>query len=155
MLKIGSKVRFTYLKEAQKGIVNGILTADYAAKAENYKGKVVDVRSLKDHPVSNQTLRYGNIKGDRSENLITVELKNGDTKAFYDGRMVNLKVRKYAQPTAAKGVRSRGRYPLAAFYYYCSTTPLGGGGKKNAGAFFPLRLDLNKENTLEFLKVFV
>ena len=30
MLKIGSKVRFTYLKEAQKGIVNGILTADYA-----------------------------------------------------------------------------------------------------------------------------
>ena len=96
MLKIGSKVRFTYLKEAQKGIVNGILTADYAAKAENYKGKVVDVRSLKDHPVSNQTLRYGNIKGDRSENLITVELKNGDTKAFYDGRMVNLKVRKYA-----------------------------------------------------------
>ena len=96
MLKIGSKVRFTYLKEAQKGLVNGILTTDYAAKAENYKGKVVEIRSLKDHPVSNQTLRYGNIKGDRSENLVTVELKNGDTKAFYDGRMVNLKVRKYA-----------------------------------------------------------
>lgn len=96
MLKIGSKVRFTYLKEAQKGLVNGIFTADYAAKAENYKGKVVDIRSLKDHPVSKQTLRYGNIKGDRSENLVTVELKNGDTKAFYDGRMVNLKVKQYA-----------------------------------------------------------
>ncbi len=96
MLKIGSKVRFTYLKEAQKGLVNGILTTDYAAKAENYKGKVVEIRSLKEHPVSNQTLRYGNIKGDRSENLVYVELKNGDTKAFYDGRMVNLKVRKYA-----------------------------------------------------------
>lgn len=95
MLKIGSKVRFTYLKEAQKGLVNGILTTDYAAKAENYKGKVVDVRSLKQNPVSKQTLRYGNIKGDRSENLVYVELKNGDTKAFYDGRMVNLKVRKY------------------------------------------------------------
>jgi|TARA_A100001201_G_C4018567_1_gene179823 hypothetical protein len=95
-MKIGSKVRFTYLKEAQTSLVNGILTKDYAANAENYKGKVVDIRSLKDHPVTNQTLRYGNIKGDRSENLVTVELKNGDTKAFYDGRMVNLKVRKYA-----------------------------------------------------------
>ena len=95
-MKIGSKVRFTYLKEAQASLVNGILTKDYAANAENYKGKVVDIRSLKDHPVTNQTLRYGNIKGDRSENLVTVELKNGDTKAFYDGRMVNLKVRKYA-----------------------------------------------------------
>ena len=95
MIKVGNKVRFTYLKEAQKGLVNGILTTDYAAKAENYKGKVVEIRSLKEHPVSNQTLRYGYIKGDRSENLITVELKDGDTKAFYDGRMVNLKVRKY------------------------------------------------------------
>ena len=56
-MKIGNKVRFTYLKEAQKGLVNGILTTDYAAKAENYKGKVVDIRSLKDHPVTNQTLR--------------------------------------------------------------------------------------------------
>ena len=95
MIKVGNKVRFTHLKEAQKGLVNGILTTDYAAKAENYKGKVVEIRSLKEHPVSNQTLRYGNIKGDRSENLITVELKGGETKAFYDGRMVNLKVRKY------------------------------------------------------------
>ena len=95
MIKVGNKVRFTYLKEAQKGLVNGILTTDYAAKAENYKGKVVEIRSLKEHPVSNQTLRYGNIKGDRSENLITVELKGGETKAFYDGGMVNLKVRKY------------------------------------------------------------
>ena len=96
MLKVGSKVRFTYLKEAQKGLVNGILITDYAAKAENYKGKVVGVRSLAKQPVSRESLRYGNIKGDRSENLVTVELKNGDTKAFYDGRMVNLKVKQYA-----------------------------------------------------------
>ena len=154
MLKIGSKVRFTYLKEAQKGIVNGILTADYAAKAENYKGKVVDVRSLKQNPVSKQTLRYGNIKGDRSENLVYVELKNGDTKAFYDGRMVNLKVRKYAQPIAAKGVRSNGRYPLAAFSIYVLALPRRlGGGQKRAGRL--LRFSLNKENTLGIIKVFV
>ena len=49
-MKIGNKVRFTYLKEAQKGIVNGILTADYAAKAENYKGKVGDIVPLKTTP---------------------------------------------------------------------------------------------------------
>ena len=96
MLKVGNKVRFTYLKDAKTSIIYGILTKDHAANAENYKGKVVEIRSLATSPVSNQTLRYGNIKGDRSENLVTVELKNGDTKAFYDGRMVNLKVRKYA-----------------------------------------------------------
>ena len=93
-MKVGNKVRFTYLKDAKTSIINGILTRITLMR------RTIKVRSLRfvpfTNPVSNQTLRYGNIKGDRSENLVTVELKNGDTKAFYDGRMVNLKVRKYA-----------------------------------------------------------
>jgi|TARA_R110002020_G_scaffold436102_1_gene646298 hypothetical protein len=90
---IGKKVRFTYLKGANNGTVNGIFTKDYATKAENYKGRIVDIRSIEKHPVSNATVRYGRIKGERSDNLVTVELNDGDTKAFYDGRMVNLKVK--------------------------------------------------------------
>jgi len=39
--------------------------------------------------LANQTVRYGKIKGERSEQLVTVELPNGEAKAFYDGRMVN------------------------------------------------------------------
>ena len=38
MLKVGNKVRFTYLKDAKTSIINGILTKDHAANAENYKG---------------------------------------------------------------------------------------------------------------------
>jgi|TARA_R110000744_G_scaffold378514_1_gene494761 phage major head subunit gpT-like protein len=90
---IGKKVRFTYLKESTNGVVNGIFTKDFAANAENYKGKIVGIRSIEKNPVSNTTLRYGKIKGDRSDNLVTVELKDGFTKAFYDGRMLNLKVK--------------------------------------------------------------
>lgn len=93
-MKIGSNVSFTYLKEAKKGLVNGILTTNYAANAQSYRGKVVGIRSLKDSPVSKGTLRYGKCKGDRSDKLVTLELKDGDTKAFYDGRMIDLLVGK-------------------------------------------------------------
>ena len=94
-MKIGNEVSFTYLKGADAGIVKGVLTKDYASKAEAYAGKVVEIRDIADHPLSNETLRYGNIKGERSQKLVTVELEDGFHKAFYDGRMVGLEV---AQP---------------------------------------------------------
>jgi|TARA_R110002020_G_scaffold194354_3_gene395071 hypothetical protein len=91
--QIGKDVSFTYLKDAKSGITaNGTLTKDYASKAQNYEGKVVDVRNIGKNPLSNDTLRYGSIKGERSENLVTVELPDGQPKAFYDGRMVNAQV---------------------------------------------------------------
>lgn len=93
-LTIGKDVSFTYLKGADNGIVGGVLTKDYASKAESYNGKVVDIRDIEKSPLSNTTLRYGNIKGERSRNLVTVELPDGDAKAFYDGRMVNCQIQK-------------------------------------------------------------
>jgi hypothetical protein len=39
-------------------------------------------------------LKYGSIKGERSERLVTVELEDGNAKAFYDGRMIGLSVKK-------------------------------------------------------------
>jgi sulfur transfer protein SufE len=62
-MKIGNDISFTYLKGADAGIVRGVLTK-----------------------------RYGNIKGERSQKLVTVELEDGFHKAFYDGRMVGLEV---------------------------------------------------------------
>lgn len=90
--QIGKDVSFTYLKGAENGLAGGALTKDYASKAQNYEGKVLDVRNIGKHPLSNDTLRYGSIKGERSENLVTVELPDGQPKAFYDGRMVNAQV---------------------------------------------------------------
>tara|TARA_Y100000817_G_C16618018_1_gene438256 strand:- start:74 stop:361 length:288 start_codon:yes stop_codon:yes gene_type:complete len=92
IMKIGNTVSFTYLKGSNPSLIGGMLAKDYASKAEGYSGQVVEIRDLEKNPVSNQTLRYGQIKGHRSKNLVTVELKSGDTKAFYDGRMIGLKI---------------------------------------------------------------
>ena len=91
-MKIGNRVSFTYLKGANSGSVGGVLTKDYASNAESYNGEIVDVRDISKQPLSSETLRYGNIKGERSKQLVTVELEDGFTKAFYDGRMIAVDV---------------------------------------------------------------
>ena len=93
MLKTGQKVRFHYLKQFKDELKSGQVLTDYATTSESYSGKVVDVRNIVDHPVSNETIRRDNIKGRRSEMLYTVELDGDDgVKAFYDGRMVGTEV---------------------------------------------------------------
>ena len=93
-IEIGSKVSFTYLKEIEVENRNGITVADYVKNSETYAGEVVDVRNIEESPLSNATVQYGQIKGERSENLVTVEFDDGMAKAFYDGRMLNLQVEK-------------------------------------------------------------
>jgi hypothetical protein len=72
---------------------------DYASRAENYQGTVEEIRNIEKSPLSDYTVNYGQIKGERSANLVTVELRDGDTKAFYDGRMVG---RRVINPTVKK-----------------------------------------------------
>ena len=92
-LEIGKDVSFTYLKGRDLDFAGDVLTTDYATKAESYSGKVVEIRDIEKSPLSKTTLQYGNIKGERSRNLVTVEV-DGDAKAFYDGRMVNCQIQK-------------------------------------------------------------
>ena len=91
-MKIGNEVSFTYLKGASVGNVGGVLTKDYSQNAESYNGTVVEIRDIEKEPLSWETVQYGSPKGERSQNLVTVELEDGFTKAFYDGRMVNRQV---------------------------------------------------------------
>ena len=89
-MKINDNVSFTYLKGAENAIdANGVLTKDYTTNAEDYSGTVVDVRNIEDQPLAKETLRYAGGKVERSLNLVTLELEDGETKAFYDGRMLN------------------------------------------------------------------
>ena len=90
--EIGKNVSFTYLKDVERGYSKSGRTADYTKNAETYSGEIVDVRDVEKVPVTSHTINYGPIKGERSQNLVTVETKNGDTKAFYDGRMMNAQV---------------------------------------------------------------
>ena len=93
MLKTGQKVRFHYLKQFKDELKGGYFLKDYTTTSESYSGKIVDVRNIVDSPVSNDTIRRGNIKGRRSEMLYTVELDGEEgVKAFYDGRMVGTEV---------------------------------------------------------------
>ena len=92
MLKENDKIRFHYLKQFKDEHKSGQVLTDYATTSEEYSGKIVDVRSIIDHPVSQDTIRRANIKGRRSEMLYTVELADGEVKAFYDGRMVGTEV---------------------------------------------------------------
>jgi len=92
MLKINDKVKFHYLKQFKDELKAGQVLTDYTDQSESYSGKIVDVRNIIDQPVSQDTIRRANIKGRRSEMLYTVELVDGDVKAFYDGRMVGTQV---------------------------------------------------------------
>ena len=91
-MKVGDNIEFNYLKGYDSDLLRGVLTKDYSTKAEAYSGKVVEIRDIEKHPVNKVTLRYGKIKGERSRNLVTVEDSDGFAKAFYDGRMIGLKV---------------------------------------------------------------
>ena len=92
MLKINDNVKFHYLKQFKDELKAGQVLTDYSDQSESYSGKIVDVRNIIDQPVSSDTIRRANIKGRRSEMLYTVELVDGDVKAFYDGRMVGTQV---------------------------------------------------------------
>ena len=92
MLNVGDTITFYYLKEIMEDLKNGRILTDYVRTSEKYSGKIVEVRDTSQEPVSQETIRRGNIKGRRSEILYTVELVNGDVKAFYDGRMVGIEV---------------------------------------------------------------
>jgi hypothetical protein len=81
-IEIGDKVSFTYIKDVEKALVNGVLVSDYAKNSERYSGEVVEIRDIEHHGLSNETLRY----------LITVEDEDGFSKAFYDGRMMNCSI---------------------------------------------------------------
>jgi hypothetical protein len=70
-MKINDNVSFTYLKGAENSIdANGVLTKDYTTNAENYSGKVVDVRNIEDQPLAWETIQYGGLT-ERSQNRLT------------------------------------------------------------------------------------
>ena len=95
-LGIGDRVSFSYLKGAEKSGYSPQLV-DYSSRVENYVGVVEEVRDITENPLSDQTLSYGTIKGERSKNLITVDVDGDGSKAFYHGRMVNVTVEKPEQ----------------------------------------------------------
>ena len=92
-LAIGDRVSFNYLKGANRDGGHP-QRVDYASRAQTYNGTVEGVRDITANPLSQHTISYGTIKGERSKNLVTVDIDGDGSKAFYDGRMIGLSVEK-------------------------------------------------------------
>ena len=88
-LAIGDRVSFSYLKGSDREGY-GPQLVNYAGRAANYNGTVEEVRDITKRPLSFETVAYGKIKGERSKNLVTINIDDDGSKAFYDGRMVNV-----------------------------------------------------------------
>lgn len=105
-LAIGKVYDFGYIKNVVKdsSTCYGLPTlVDYSKNAKTYGGKVTSVRDISDEPLSSATIAYNKaIKGERSQMLYTVELDNGDVKAFYGGRIVQAVQRVVKQPLLRK-----------------------------------------------------
>ena len=84
----GDRVSFTYLKQIHQNHVGGHFFTDYVSEAENYLGEVLGVRDIVEQPLLEKTWKTGKPKGKRSQQLVTLQLANGDVKSFYDGRIV-------------------------------------------------------------------
>ena len=59
-----------------------------------YQGEVVDVRDSQESKLHHETSLYNkNIKGDRSQFLVTVKLPDDTHKSFYHGRIFGVQKR--------------------------------------------------------------
>ncbi len=105
-LVVGKKYDFGYIKNVVKdsSTCYGRPTlVDYSKNAKTYGGTITSVRDISDEPLSSATIAYNKaIKGERSQLLYTVELDNGDVKAFYGGRIVQAVQRVVKQPLLRK-----------------------------------------------------
>jgi len=90
-LTIGDYVTFTYLKGADKEGI-GPQLVNYANRVSYYNGTVEEIRNITEKPLSQETLSYGKIGGERSKNLVTVKTRKEGSKSFYDGRMIDCMV---------------------------------------------------------------
>ena len=93
MFKINDHLEFHYLKEIKTDSKDGQPLTDYSSTSESYSGTVVEIRAIVQKPVSAETIKRGNIKGNRSRVMYTIDLDDHNIQSFYDGRMVGVAVR--------------------------------------------------------------
>lgn len=84
---LGDRVTFTYLKQIHHNHTGGHFLTDYVSEAENYLGEVLSVRDIVEQPLTEKPGSQAKQKAN-AQQLVTLQLANGDVKSFYDGRIV-------------------------------------------------------------------
>ena len=86
-LTIGDKISFEYIDRPvkQDGYPQQV---EHNHSVREYTGEVTDIRDIKERKLNHETILYNkNIKGDRSQFLVTVKLPDNTHKCFYHGRI--------------------------------------------------------------------
>jgi hypothetical protein len=95
-LTVGDKISFEYIdrpvKKDSVWPVNQEVEHNHSVR--EYSGEVTEVRDIQKHKLSNETVLYNqNIKGDRSQYLVTVKMPDDTFKCFYHGRIFGVQKR--------------------------------------------------------------
>lgn len=89
-VKVGDNVSFQYV---DRNVKTDTFPRETLYNAEQYSGKVLEVRDIYARGLRVQTLRTRpNVE--RSQYLIVVRLPDNKIKSFYSGRMINFKISK-------------------------------------------------------------
>ena len=87
-LTIGDKISFEYMDRPLSRPEEYPKQVEHNHSVREYTGKVTDIRDIQESKLNHETVLYNNnIKGDRSQFLVTVKLRDGFHKSFYHGRI--------------------------------------------------------------------
>ena len=93
-LAIGDKISFEYMDRPLSRPEEYPKQVEHNHSVREYAGEVTDIRDIKESKLNHETVLYNkNIKGDRSQFLVTVKLPDDTHKSFYHGRIFGVQKR--------------------------------------------------------------
>ena len=87
-LTVGDKISFEYMDRPLSRPEEYPKQVEHNHSVREYTGEVTDIRDIQESKLNHETILYNkNIKGDRSQFLVTVKLPDYTHKSFYHGRI--------------------------------------------------------------------
>ena len=91
---VGDKISFEYMDRPLSRPEEYPKQVEHNHSVREYAGEVTDIRDIKESKLNHETVLYNkNIKGDRSQYLVTVKLPDETYKSFYHGRIFGVQKR--------------------------------------------------------------
>ena len=85
---VGDKISFEYMDRPLSRPEEYPKQVEHNHSIREYTGEVTDIRDIQESKLNHETILYNkNIKGDRSQFLVTVKLPDDTHKSFYHGRI--------------------------------------------------------------------
>ena len=93
-LTVGDKISFEYIDRPLSRPEEYPKQVEHNHSVREYSGEVTNVRDIQEEKLTHDTVAYNNnIKGDRSQYLVTVKMPDETYKSFYHGRIFGVQKR--------------------------------------------------------------